>query len=85
MKRKRMRSSVVINNNCIVATVGALFVIAIALSCWAFRMGGWQSSRYSLSSSVGFYDLEAKDIYGKLRRMEEWKGKALLVTNVASK
>lgn len=61
--------------------VVAVFCVALKLA----TMGNWQGSRYALSSNTRFYDLEAKDIYGKVRKMEEWKGQVLLVTNVASK
>ena len=70
--------------NSIIAAIIAVVIVAGVAAVWFRRSAGTErGANPTVIRSV--YDVEARDIDGNLVRLDQYRGKALLIVNVASK
>ena len=70
--------------NSIIAAIIVVVIVAGAAAVWFRRSAGTErGANPNVIRSV--YDVEARDIDGNLVRLDQYRGKALLIVNVASK
>jgi len=58
--------------------------IRIPISCWAIAPQAALRTEQELANVSSFYDLSAKDIHGNLLHFHEFRGRVVIIVNVAS-